>query len=374
MRNLKLPLILILLLLACACLLGVTVWAGAIPRRAEILFGPPSAALSTFERFQLSWVLVENVEALTLPVDPDGEPVEFVIGEGEPAESVIERLESAGLVRDPGIFRDYLVYSGADTRLVPGTYTLSPTLSGLDIAASIQNLAATGVTFRILPGWRLEEIAAALPSSGIAVSETDFLDAVRRTPTGGISAFWPAGATHEGLLFPDVYSLPRSLTADSLIGIFTENFRSRLTTDLQDGFANQGLSVFEAVTLASIVEREAVVSEEMPLIASVFLNRLAIGMKLDADPTVQYALGFSGAWGWWKAPLSLNDLQIAHTYNTYQIPGLPPGPIASPGIEALLAVAFPEPSGYYYFRADCDGSGRHLFAETFEEQQANACE
>ena len=374
MNKLRLPLLLLLVLLTCACILGVSIWAGAIPARAEILFGTPVPALSRFEGFRLAWSLTENVEALTLPVDPDGEPVEFVIGEGEPASSVIDRLAAEGLVRDAGIFRDYMVYSGADTRLVPGVYTLSPALSALDIAAQIQNLAATGVSFRILPGWRLEEIAAALPSSGIAVSETEFLAAVRRPPAGGISAFWPADATHEGLLFPDVYSLPRSLTADALIGILTENFRTRLTVDLQDGFALQGLSVYEAVTLASIVEREAVVSEEMPLIASVFLNRLEIGMKLDADPTVQYALGFSAAWGWWKAPLSLNDLQIAHTYNTYQISGLPPGPIANPGIEALLAVAFPEPSPYYYFRATCDGTGRHVFAETFEEHQGNACE
>jgi UPF0755 protein len=252
-------------------------------------------------------------------------------------------------------------------------YTLSPSLSGLDVAAAIQNIAATGVSFRILPGWRIEEIAAALPSSGIAVAETDFLAVVRRPPVGAVSAYWPGTATHEGLLFPDVYSLPRSLTAESLVGILTENFRSRVDADLQAGFENQGLTVFEAVTLASIVEREAVISDEMPLIASVFLNRLSIGMKLDADPTVQYALGFSSAWGWWKAPLSLDDLQVQHTYNTYRIPGLPPGPIANPGLEALLAVAFPEESGFYYFRADCDGSGRHVFAETFEQQQANAC-
>ncbi|HUF38349.1 MAG TPA: endolytic transglycosylase MltG [Anaerolineales bacterium] len=374
MRNLRLPLLVLLLILTCACLLGVTVWAGAIPRRAEILFGPADPGLSAFDRFTLAWSLAENVDELTLPVDPGGEPVEFTIDEGEPAERVIERLAAEGLVRNTAVFRDYLVYTGADTRLVPGTYTLSPGASALDIAAEIQNIAGTGVTFRILPGWRMEEIAAALPSSGIAVDETAFLAVARRPPSGGISAFWPAGVSHEGLLLPDVYSLPRSLTAESLIGILAENFRSHLTTDLQTGFAAQGLSVFEAVTLASIVEREAVVKAEMPQIAAVFLNRLAIGMKLDADPTVQYALGYSTAWGWWKAPLALSDLQVTHTYNTYQVPALPPGPIANPSVAALEAVAFPEPSDFYYFRAACDGSGRHVYAVTFEEHQANACE
>jgi UPF0755 protein len=114
--------------------------------------------------------------------------------------------------------------------------------------------------------------------------------------------------------------------------------------------------------------------EEMPLIASVFLNRLAAGMKLDSDPTVQYALGYNpGKETWWTNPLSLEDLQFDSPYNTYLYPGLPPGPIASPGLAALQAVAFPAQTPYYYFRADCGGAGKHAFAETFEEHIQNEC-
>jgi UPF0755 protein len=126
--------------------------------------------------------------------------------------------------------------------------------------------------------------------------------------------------------------------------------------------------------MASIIQREAVVDTEMPLIASVFYNRLAAGMDLQTDPTVQYALGYNNAQGtWWTNPLSRDDLNFDSPYNTYIYYGLPPGPISNPGEAALDAVAYPAESKYYYFQARCDGSGLHNFAETFEQHQENYC-
>jgi UPF0755 protein len=150
------------------------------------------------------------------------------------------------------------------------------------------------------------------------------------------------------------------------------NFDTRVDDEIRQGLAQQGLSLHQGVILASIVEREAVVAEERPRIAAVFLNRLAIGMNLDADPTVQYALSSLVQGDWWPN-LTLENLQIDSPYNTYRYPGLPPGPIASPGLDSLRAVAFPMSSSEYYFRALCDGSGRHAFAETFEQHQLNSC-
>ena len=152
-----------------------------------------------------------------------------------------------------------------------------------------------------------------------------------------------------------------------------ENFDRRVDGQMRAGFEAQGLNLFQAVTLASIIEREAVVDEERGLIASVFLNRLRAGMKLEADPTVQYALGQQPDGSWWKSPLTADDLALDSLYNTYRYPGLPPGPIANPGLESLRAVAFPEQTEYLYFRAACDGSGLHTFARTFEEHLQNAC-
>jgi len=159
-----------------------------------------------------------------------------------------------------------------------------------------------------------------------------------------------------------------------LIAELVRNFAYHLSPDLRQGFQQQGLSIYQAVTLASIVQREAVQEEEAPIIASVYLNRLRIQMKLDADPTVQYALGFNPSLNtWWTNPLSMADLQIDSPYNTYIYVGLPPTPISNPGINALRAVAFPAQTAYYFFRARCDGSGFHEFAQTFEEHLQNAC-
>jgi UPF0755 protein len=154
-----------------------------------------------------------------------------------------------------------------------------------------------------------------------------------------------------------------------------QNFDQQLSQDIRDGFKRQGLTLPQAVTLASIIQKEAVVPDELPIIASVFYNRLHNGMKLDSDPTAQYALGYNPTQKtWWKNPLSSSDLKVDSPYNTYVIAGLPPGPICSPGLAALRAVAFPAQTPYYYFRARCDGSGRHNFATTYAEQINNACQ
>jgi UPF0755 protein len=225
----------------------------------------------------------------------------------------------------------------------------------------------------VLEGWRLEEIAAALPTSGLSISETDFWDAAHTSAIGfSFVGDIPDPPSLEGFLFPDTYYLDPNATAIDATREMLANFDEQVTYELRAGFASQGLSLFEAVTMASIVEREAVVSDEKATIASVFLNRLAQNMSLDADPTVQYALG-QQADGWWKAPLSFDDLEVESPYNTYRYPGLPPGPIANPGLSSLEAVAFPDQTTFLYFRALCDGSGRHAFARSFEEHVANAC-
>jgi UPF0755 protein len=179
----------------------------------------------------------------------------------------------------------------------------------------------------------------------------------------------------EGFFFPDSYILPRTTTADQLLDTIARNFAFHISDDMRAGFAAQGLDLYQAVTLASIVERESVHDDELALIASVFINRLNVGMTLGSDPTVQYALGYNAIeQTWWTNPLSLDDLKFDSPYNTYIYAGLPPGPIASPSLEALQAVAFPVASSYYYFQAKCDGSGYHTFAVTFEEHLANGCQ
>jgi UPF0755 protein len=178
----------------------------------------------------------------------------------------------------------------------------------------------------------------------------------------------------EGFFLPGSYKLLRVSSAKEMIESIITASWAQITPELKAAFQKNGLNLEQAFTLASLVQREAMIVDEMPQIASVFYNRLGIGMKLDSDPTVQYALGYDAALGkWWKSPLSLDDLQVASPYNTYLNPQLPPGPICNPSIAALKSVAFPAQTPYYYFRARCDGSGLHTFAITFEEHQNNAC-
>ena len=352
--------------------IGLVSMAVYIPAMAWQSFGAPSPRLDSLQRFTYAFDLVWNTGDLTQPPDSAGAEQVFVIQPGESVNSISDRLEQTGLIRNAQTFRTYLLWTGLDTIIQTGIYRLSPAQTGRDIAQMLKSTTLTEVTFSVLPGWRMEEIAASLPSSGLDITPSAFLAAAAApaNPPG----FLPAGVSAEGFLLPGTYILPRSTSADQLVYLLMQSFSSGLTPDLQSGFSSHGLTVFQAVTLASIIQREAVVADEMPMIASVFYNRLAVNMRLQTDPTVQYALGYDTAHAtWWTTPLSLDDLKADSPYNTYLHPGLPPGPISNPGLAALQAVAAPAQSKYFYFQARCDKSGLHNFAETLAQHQQNNC-
>lgn len=385
-RNRLLSLLFSLSILGGICLgAGLLAWgAWNLPVWAASRFGPASPVLEPTQRIYLSARLLIQSNDLLQPVDPNEQPRPFQIALGESPTEIANRLEQEGLIHNARALRDYLVYAGLDTSLQAGEYQLSPAASPLAIAQQLQDATPSQVTFNILPGWRTEEIASALPTSGLEFSAAELLNTANlpgdlatsdASPAlSSLLAELPAGASLEGFLFPSSYTVDRTINAQEFVTELVENFANQLGAELRQGFERQGLSLFQAVSLASIVQREAIVEEEMPMIASVFLNRLSAGMKLDADPTVQYAVGFNAEQNtWWTVPLSAADLAINSPYNTYQNLGLPPGPIANPGLKALQAVALPAQTPYYYFRAACDGSGRHTFAETYEQHLQNAC-
>jgi UPF0755 protein len=309
---------------------------------------------------------------LTNPLKRNGTEQTFTVDTGESVNSIASRLEVVELIRNADAFRAYLIYSGLDTTIQSGEYKLSPAMSIIEIARKLQDATPEEVTFVILPGWRLEEIAASITTSGLSFSPEEFLNAAR---TAHPDYDFLAGATTtEGFLFPDSYIVPRGVTADTFVNGLLRNFALHLTPDIKNALVKEGLTVYQAVTLASLVQREAVHNEEKPSIASVYLNRYKVNMKLDADPTVQYALGYSLInQSWWTSPLSLIDLQVNSPYNTYLNAGLPPTPIANPSLDALRAIAFPAETNYLYFRAKCDGSGYHEFSATFDEHLQNGC-
>lgn len=359
-------------LIACGALYN---YISQIPTQAEQLFGPASIQMSAWQRYTTAYRLVQNQELLLTPPDPYGGEIIFTINLDEPTSSIIARLQAQGLIADQGLFRDYLVYSGIDTQLQSGDFYLSGQMSAVEIAQNLLDATPLYATLSILPGWRLEEIAGSLPTTGLTITPEEFIHAASRSyPQFAITLQVPQGYPLEGLFPPGMYEVERSATADQLVRYLLEKRDDSLSDDLLNGFAQQGLSPYQGIILASIVERETIVTEEMPLIASVFLNRLTIPMKLETDPTVQYALGYNSAQNsWWTNPLSLVDLEVESIYNTYRYPGLPPTPIASPSNAALQAVAYPAQTPYYYFRAACDGSGRHNFSETFDQHLLNAC-
>ncbi len=344
-----------------------------IPSRATRIYGPPAPSLSFPQRVQYSMLLLWYDGLLTQPLDLSGTEQSFSIEIGESVDSVANHLESVGLIRDAEAFRTYLIYSGLDTSIQAGDYKLNTAMSAMDVAHQLQDATPEEVNFVVLPGWRVEEIASALPTSGLFITSEEFLNATKLPPKE--FDFLSGASSVEGFLYPDSYIFSRKISTDEMINEMVRNFAAHLTLDLKHGFEKQGLTVYQAVTLASMVEREAVQEDEQALIASVYLNRLNIGMKLDADPTVQYAIGYNLLQQtWWTNPLSLLDLQVNSIYNTYKYPGLPPTPIASPSLGALHAVAFPAETNYLFFRAKCDGSGYHIFAETFDEHLQNACQ
>lgn len=345
-----------------------------IPSRAARLYGAPAPWVSLPQRVQYSALLLWYDSLLTQPLDPNGAEQAFRIDVGEPADSVANHLQSVGLIRDAESFRTYLIYSGLDTSIQAGEYQLSTAMSALDIAHELQDATPEQVTFVVLPGWRLEEIADSLATSGLRITYDQFLGAAKTPPQD--FDFLAGASSVEGFLYPDSYIFPRDLpSADEMIASMIRNFAVHLTPELRNGFQQQGLTVYQAVTLASMVEREAVQGDEQALIASVYLNRFKIGMKLEADPTVQYAIGYNPLQQtWWTNPLTFLDLEINSAFNTYLYQGLPPTPIANPSLGALRAVAFPAETPYLFFRAKCDGSGFHEFSETYEEHLQNACQ
>ncbi|MGE5250490.1 MAG: endolytic transglycosylase MltG [Bacteroidota bacterium] len=343
-----------------------------IPIRASQLYGRPTPRVGMWGIIEYSARLLWDDGLLTRPRAVSGSEQIFNIDRGEAVGSIAVRLQSEGLISSASAFRDYVVYTGLDTSIQAGKYKLTPAMSAIDIAHELQDATPEDVTFVVLPGWRAEEVAASLPTSGLSVTAEDFLSAAASHPAG--YDFFESSASAEGFLYPDTYILPRTTDSQGLVDALIRNFALHLSPELREGFARHGLSVYQGVTLASIVQREAVEEQEQPIIASVFLNRLNTGMKLDSDPTVQYALGYNAAQRtWWTNPLNAADLQFDSPFNTYLYPGLPPRPIANPGASALRAVAFPAQTPYYYFRARCDNSGLHIFAETFDEHMANGC-
>ena len=289
----------------------------------------------------------------------------FVIARGETAGQIARRLEQEGIIRSALAFDFVLYETERENALQSGTYTVSAAFTPRELAKLFEKAPGDQVVLRIIEGWRLTEIAAAVNKAFPSITTEAFTAAAvvgdrKNTVLTGMDAHAPL----EGYLFPDTYFMRPSMTASQIVEVLLDTFERKVGTTLRTASAARNVAIYDIVKLASIVEREARDRGESATIAGVYSNRLEIGMKLDADPTIQYALGE------WRE-LSLDDLKLDSPYNTYLYGGLPPTPIANPGVAALEGAAKPEDVPWLYFVAKSDGTGGHAFASTLGEHEAN---
>lgn len=353
---------------------------------------------------ELKAYLEANRAELHVPASDDDRTIEFRVEPGTLARDIAAKLLSAGVIVDSELFEAYVRATGMDQDLKAGTFFLRANMTPVEIADILSSDLAAGIRVTIREGWRLEQVADFLEGEGKVSGEAyrrialgpDFraledailaLDGPGGQDTSqnccpGVHMRWPflahlpPGSSLEGYLFPATYILPADgPEASGLILRQLDAFRERMAGLHEQAAAggNSSLTLHEALVVASIVEREAVVDLERAAIAGVLVNRLNAGMLLEVDATVQYAMGYQEESGqWWKTPVFLEEYQgVVSPYNTYLNAGLPPGPIASPGEDAFRAALNPEQHEFYFYVATPDGSGAHAFAETFAEHAEN---
>jgi UPF0755 protein len=287
-----------------------------------------------------------------------GSSVDVVLDSGMDAGSMLARLHQAGVLRHPRLLRTLVAWRGEPERLHAGEYRFDHPLSALDVWERLRSGDVLLHAITIPEGLILEQVAARIAEAGLGT--LDELVAAFRDPSP--IRDWDAAAHDlEGYLFPETYRFPRSADAPSIARAMVRRFKEAAGHELAERAARVGLDLRQAVTLASMIEKETSLPGERARISRVFHNRLARGMKLQCDPTVQYALARAGRPA---ARLSTRDLEFASPWNTYHVRGLPPGPIASAGAASLAAAVDPADGHDLYFVAAPDGG--HRFSTSLE--------
>lgn len=284
------------------------------------------------------------------PVDTRNTSEEmFLISPGAGPITIAEELKDEGLIKSSLAFRLYIQMTGIDKEIQAGDFRLSPSMGSREIAKEL-TVGAIDVWVTIPEGKRAEEVAAILEETLPTYEES-----------------WEAElVAQEGYLFPETYLIPRDADLQMVISLLTNTFEEKYAAI---DTSNVDLTKEEIVTLASMIEREVREEKDLPIVSSIMHNRLEIGMPLQIDATIQYAKGQNNQGEWWEPVLLVEYQSVKSEYNTYLQPGLPPGPIANPGINALKAAVNPADTDYLYYITDQSGTNR--YAKTYEEHQNN---
>jgi UPF0755 protein len=289
----------------------------------------------------------------------DEEEVFFTVERGATGIRIGESLEERGIIRDRRLFRLALRFRADGKTVQAGEYRFAEPLSTFDVLEKLVSGDTFTFAVTIPEGFTLLETAELLAARGLAEGS-----AIRSAFEEGtlVADLDPEAFNLEGYLYPTTYRFARKVAPDEVARTLVAQFNRVFDEERRAEAAKLGLSPRQAVTLASVIEKETGLAEERPLIASVFWNRLRIGMPLQSDPTIIYALELAGRF---DGNLKRTDLELDSPYNTYRFPGLPPGPIASPGVASIRAVLEPAETSFLYFVSRNDGS--HHFSSTYSE-------
>ncbi len=310
-----------------------------------------------------------------------GETKNFMVEEGQGVNEISQNLKKQGLLDSEFIFETCLWLRKAEDRILAGehkikdTWSIRQLINALTSGYAIEN----EMEITIIEGWNLRDIADYLDNQGIVQPQQFFelvgypaIDYDRNpdlkrpkdfSPDYEFLTEKPKNLSLEGYLFPDTYRIFKDASIEDIVRKMLDNFDKKITSKMLGEIDNQGKTLYEILTLASIIEKEGDTAENKKKVAGVYYNRLNIGMALQADPTVNYITGKST-----DRP-SLDDIESDNPYNTYQYPGLPPGPICNPGLDSIMAAIYPDENDYYYFINTPDGE--MIFAENFEQHKAN---
>ena len=300
----------------------------------------------------------------------EGEPEKmFIVKKGDSFTKVTAELEKEGFIRNGFAFKLAAKFTGSDDEVIPRKYLLKSGMSNTEILELISNpRIVQTVKFRVPEGHTIKKISQ-LVEARFLIPKEEFIKATEDREVINDLGLGNKVKNLEGFLYPDTYIMSINVDSEDIVGILVKEFKKKVldNMELTSKMNSRGETLLEVVTMASIIEGETYIEEEMPIISGVYHNRLRKRMRLEADPTIQYALPDGP-----KSRLLYEDLRIDSPYNTYRNYGLPPGPINNPGLDAIKAAVNPASHNYIFFVAT--GEGGHTFSETYDEHKRKASE
>lgn len=304
---------------------------------------------------------------INTPLSEDESDILFTIESGQPVKQIAQSLEESKVIRSSFWLRYYLKKKKLSEKVIAGTFSLSSSMSVKEIAKIIttQNSLSNEDQITIIEGWNAKEIGDYLEKK-VLCKQKDWLRLISNYKSEDYNFLnnKPKSASLEGYLFPDTYRVYKDSNCQDILDKLLVNFNNKLAEKMRNDIQSQNKTIYEIIIMASLIEKEVRTFDDMKIVSGIFWDRIQYGQALESCATLAYILGKS------KIQYSIEDTQIVSRYNTYKYPGLPPGPISNPGLNAINAAIYPKYTQYNYFLSD-PKTGETIFSETFEEHKQN---